>query len=73
MFSDRACLCSVAPVPLGVPLALAGIATLVAWGQQIRRGAAPSRVVAIAGRLGVVTAGILGGSILATELAALPM
>jgi hypothetical protein len=73
MFSNQACLCSVAPVPIGVPLTVAGIATIVMWFQRIRGDTGHVRIVMIIGRASVLAAGILGGSILATEIADLPL
>jgi hypothetical protein len=73
MFSEDACLCSVAPIPIGVPLAVAGVATVITWLRRVRLESGPSRLIAGAGRLGVVGAGLLGSAILVTEIANLPM
>jgi hypothetical protein len=72
-FSERACLCAIAPLPLGVPLLVAGGATLAWWVQQTRGRPHPSALVRFAGRAGLIGSVALGGSIVATEVAALQL
>jgi hypothetical protein len=69
--TDRACLCSVAPIPLGVPLVIAGLATLATWVAAIRGSALPP-AVAIVGRAAVLVAGVLGLAILVREIDRIP-
>jgi len=71
--SESACLCSVAPIPLVVPLGVAGTATLAWWVQRVRGRAGPSIAVQAGGRLGTLAAAALGLALLAVEVAAVPV
>ena len=70
-FADQACLCTVAPLPLGVPLLIAGLATIATWVAGVRGSALPP-AVAITGRTAVLVATMLGLTILVREIDRIP-
>lgn len=72
-FSESACLCGVAPVPLAAPLIVTGVATVAWWAQRALGRPQPSIPVRVAGRLGLLTAVGLGAALLATEVTAIPV
>jgi hypothetical protein len=72
-FSSQACLCNVLPVPIGVPLVVAGLATLWLWVRRVRGDGGTTPLLTLAGRSGVVAAMAIGGAVLATNVADLPM
>ncbi len=71
--SERACLCDVGPLPMAAPLLVTGLATLASWVLRARRGIGPGALIQAMGRVGLLTAIVLGGAILITEVAAIPM
>jgi len=71
--SDSACLCRVAPIPLAAPLLVTGFATVASWILRTRGETSPGGLIQAAGRIGLLAAIALGGAILITEVAAIPM